>query len=78
MTKKESAERVLKHGDCTTIACTDCFIPRGDYDDPELPECEILLRNILSKNIKKISKHSPFRARIIAAKYLADLEEADD
>ncbi len=69
MTQRETAEFVLRHGNCIGLDCRDCFMfPRRDNSTYHAACQYICLR----------SNETLFRSRVIAAKYLAELNDNEE
>ena len=78
MTRKESAEYVLKYGNCREVKCHMCFMqPLGRLVTP----MESHSTYGICENCKYVGfvtpESSPLRAKVMAANYLSDLEETN-
>ena len=63
MTKRESAEYVLQYGHCRGVLCKSCFAHK------DKPKC---------RRICDYSRMTCFRAKVIAANYLAGLDDDEE
>lgn len=69
MTEKESAEYILKRGNCENLPCCECF----------LGHTYSFMRQNNRVVIKcSVYRATPFRARMIVANYLASLKEDEE